>query len=123
MGAFHLNFLIAFTSLLWGCHLAYFSDSAFPLSFHGGLDPLTNALYTSDIAHHHIAIAGLLFWGSSFTRSISAATGLRASDLARAATPLSLIPSQALKSIHALLGLSLLFLAVLSYFSAYTIYS
>merc|ERR1712066_362800 len=75
--AFHLNSLIALTSLLWGCHLAYFSDSAFPLSFHGGLDPLTNALYTSDIAHHHIAIAGLLFWGSSLTKSISAATGLR----------------------------------------------
>jgi len=122
--SFHLNFLLAFTSLLWGLHLVYFSDQLSPsLTFKGGLDPMTNSLYVSDIAHHHIAISGLLFWGSSLSRSISAATGLRASDLTRAAAPLSFIPSQALKSIHAILGASLISLSILSLISAYTIYS
>ena len=98
------------------------------ISFHlylplkGGLDPMTNSLYVSDIAHHHIAVSGLLFWGSSLSRSISAATGLRLFDLIRAATLFLLIPSQSLKSIHAILGASLLALSILSLISAYTIY-
>ena len=83
---------------------------------------MTNSLYVSDIAHHHISVSGLLFWGSSLSRSISAATGLRLFDLIRAATLFLLIPSQSLKSIHAILGASLLALSILSLISAYTIY-
>ena len=85
--SFHLDPFLAFTSLFWGLHLAYFSDQLSPLlTFKEGLDPITNSLYVSDIAHHHIAVSGLLFWGSSLSRSISAATGLRLFDLIRAAT-------------------------------------
>ena len=121
--SFHLDPFLAFTSLFWGLHLAYFSDQLSPLlTFKGGLDPMTNSLYLSDIAHHHIAVSGLLFWGSSLSRSISAATGLRLFDLIRAATLFLLIPSQSLKSIHAILGASLLALSILSFISAYTIY-
>ena len=69
--SFHLDPFLTFTSLLWGLHLAYFSDQLSPLlTFKGGLDPMTNSLYASDIAHHHIAVSGLLFWGSSLSRSI-----------------------------------------------------
>ena len=85
--SFHLDPFLAFTSLFWGLHLAYFRDQLSPLlTFKGGLDPMTNSLYLSDIAHHHIAVSGLLFWGSSLSQSISAATGLRLFDLIRAAT-------------------------------------
>ena len=69
--SFHLDPFLAFTSLFWGLHLAYFSDQLSPLlTFKEGLDPMTNALYVSDIAHHRIAVSGLLFWGSSLSRSI-----------------------------------------------------
>ena len=85
--SFHLDPFLAFTSLFWGLHLAYFSDQLSPLlTFKGGLDPMTNSLYVSDIAHHHIAVSGLLFWGSSLSRSISTATGLRIFDLIRSET-------------------------------------
>ena len=83
--SFHLDPFLAFTSLFWGLHLAYFSDQLSPLlSFKVVLDPMSNSLYVSDIAHHHIAVSGLLFWGSSLSRSISAAKGLRLFDLIRA---------------------------------------
>ena len=50
--SFHLDPFLAFTSLFWGLHLAYFSDQLSPLlTFKGRLDPMTNSLYVSDIAH------------------------------------------------------------------------
>ena len=117
--SYHLSFLLATSSLLWGLHLVYFSDPSSPsITFHGGLDPATNSLYISDIAHHHIAVSGILFWASSLTRSISAATGIRISDLARAVIPLSFISNQAFKSIHAILAAILFGLSLLSLYTA-----
>lgn len=117
--SYHLSFFLATSSLLWGMHLIYFSDpSSTGLTFHGGLDPATNSLYISDIAHHHIAVSGILFWVSSLTRSISAATGIRISDLARAAAFLSFISSHAFKSIHSILAFILFGLSFLSFYTA-----
>ena len=99
--SFHLDPFLDFTSLFWGLHLAYFSDQISPTitqlfqaSFSGGL------LYLEAFRQLQVYVYLISFAQQLFL----------------------LIPSQSLKSIHAILGASLLALSILSLISAYTIY-
>lgn len=106
-------------------HGSFESSGNSVLTFIGGINSTTGALYLSDIAHHHLSLGVLLLWASHLYSSIYRALGHRLRDLS-ASQGSGLYPIASFlqtRSLDLELSLSLIVVSQASAYTAQHMYS